>query len=76
MQAYRQLFEQDLDAETLEKIRSSIQKGWALGSEAFCEQLESLGCRRPLPRPRGPKTVQESLDQKSREWSLTPFIWE
>ncbi|WP_212756706.1 transposase [Usitatibacter rugosus] len=60
--AYRSLFEEDLDAETLQKIRSSVQKGWALGSDAFCKQLESLGGRRAQPRRRGPKPVQPALD--------------
>ena len=74
--AYRRLFEEDLDAETLEKIRSSTQKGWALGSDAFCEQLENLGSRRPLPRPRGPKSVEATLDERRDEWGQTPFIWD
>jgi putative transposase len=53
MRAYRRLFEEELDEETLQKIRASVQKGWALGSDVFCGQLKSMGSRRPRPRPRG-----------------------
>jgi putative transposase len=55
-QAYQELFENDIDEETLRRIRDSVQNGWALGSEAFCEGLQAKGGRRstrlPLGRPR------------------------
>ena len=53
---YIALFEDDIDAETLARIRNSVQKGWALGSEAFCAQLEARGSRRPAPVTTGRKS--------------------
>ena len=52
-EGYRALFENDIDAETLAKIRESTQKGWALGEEAFRRRLEASGNRRTYPLPLG-----------------------
>jgi len=51
--AYLELFENDIDEETLRKIRDSVQAGWALGSDAFCEKVKNQGGRRPSRLPRG-----------------------
>jgi putative transposase len=51
--AYLELFENDIDEETLRKIRDSVQAGWVLGSDAFCESLKSRGARRPSRLPLG-----------------------
>ena len=50
---YIALFEEDIDAETLERIRCSVQKGWALGGERFCAELEARGSRRAAPTSTG-----------------------
>jgi putative transposase len=58
--AYRALFEVDLDAETLERIRSTAQKGWVLGDPDFQARVEGRGNRRAAPRPRGrPRKIPE-----------------
>lgn len=53
--AYRELFETDIDSETLARIRDCTQHGWALGSEEFVKALDGRGSRRasrlPLGRP-------------------------
>ena len=51
--AYRELFLVDIDAETLRKIRSCTQHGWALGTDEFCELLRAKSGRRPAPLPLG-----------------------
>lgn len=54
--AYRQLFNTAISLADLADIRDCSHKGWALGSERFKEQIESLGKRRAtskgLGRPR------------------------
>lgn len=44
--AYRQLFGAAISDQDLKAIRESTHKGWALGSERFKEQIESLTQRR------------------------------
>lgn len=58
--AYRTLFEVDLDSETLDRIRSTAQKGWALGDPEFQTRVERRGNRRAAARPRGrPRKIPE-----------------
>jgi putative transposase len=51
--AYRALFETDIDAGTLNRIRDSIQHGWVLGSDAFVASLTARSGRRPMKLPQG-----------------------
>ena len=44
--AYRQLFEVAISDINMNEIRECTHKGWALGSERFREQIETLGQRR------------------------------
>lgn len=51
--AYRRLFDDSLDRETLRDIRNATQKGWALGSDSFQKEMEGLSQRRTRPINRG-----------------------
>lgn len=51
--AYRALFKAHVDAKTLAEIRHATQKGWALGSDRFKNEIERLLQRRTRPLPRG-----------------------
>jgi putative transposase len=57
--AYIAEFGTPLDGATIDRIRDSVNKGWALGDDAFCQSLMLRGSRRSTPlspgRPsRGP----------------------
>ena len=52
-EAYRALFRSALGARDLAAIRDSTHKGWALGDERFCAEMEAMGQRRAAPAPRG-----------------------
>jgi len=53
---YRELLKAQIAAETLKKIRESINKGLALGNEQFASQIEKLTNRRVTARaPARPK---------------------
>ena len=51
--AYRELVKAPMDAELLDEIRDSTNKGWALGSGRFQEKVERLTERRTMPLPKG-----------------------
>ena len=51
--AYRALFENALDEATLQKIRESTNKAWALGCDPFREGIHRLLHRRTEPLRRG-----------------------
>lgn len=51
--AYRALFEDALDETTLQKIRDTTNKAWALGNNRFREEIKRLLDRRTAPLPRG-----------------------
>ena len=51
--AYRDLFKVHLDAVTVNLIRESTNKAWALGSDRFREEIEVALQRRTHPLPRG-----------------------
>lgn len=50
---YRNLFETRVETEMLEKIRTSVNKGLALGDESFATQIERLTSQRVTPGRRG-----------------------
>ena len=55
--AYRALFKQKIDAETVQQITDATLKGWVLGDSKFARKIEKLSGRRatqlPKGRPRG-----------------------
>lgn len=54
---YRQLFEHELIKETISEIRQATQRGLALGSEKFKNEIEDLGKRRQRLLKRGPRSA-------------------
>jgi len=52
---YRDLFRARLDQQLVEEIRSSVNKGLALGGEQFKTELERATGRRMRPGKRGPR---------------------
>ncbi|OOZ41615.1 transposase [Solemya pervernicosa gill symbiont] len=64
--AYRQLFSTHLDEKTLEEIRQSTQKGWALGSEHFVMEVERLLERRVQPLARGGDHRSQAYKDRKR----------
>lgn len=51
--AYRALFASVLSAETLETIRESSNKAWAMGNNRFRERIEAMSSRQAAPKRRG-----------------------
>jgi putative transposase len=51
--AYRELFNVQLDPETVHLIRESTNKAWALGNDRFRQEIEAALQRRTRPLPRG-----------------------
>ena len=51
-QVYRSYFNTHIDDKQLAEIRLSTQRGWALGSERFKDDVEKLTKRRTRPLPR------------------------
>ncbi len=52
---YRNLFESDMGVEFLSDVRQSVNRGLALGSEQFRQEVEALGGRRQRLLKRGPR---------------------
>jgi len=69
LEAYRALFEAHIEGDTLDVIRTSTNKGLALGNERFRADVEALTGRRVTPRKRGPKAARksEALDDGMQE---------
>lgn len=57
--AYRTLFSGHLDKKALDEIRVASNKGMALGSDKFKQEIEALSGRRVTPKKRGPKPRKE-----------------
>ena len=51
--AYRALFKQKMDAETIQTITDATLKGWALGNARFASKIEKLCGRRATQLPKG-----------------------
>ncbi len=51
--AYRGLFDDSLNEETLSDIRETTNKGWVLGNDRFRERIEAMAKRQTAPKPRG-----------------------
>lgn len=54
--AYAQMFADEIGPDTLDLIRTSTNKGWALGDERFRKSVEKVTRRQAAPRPRGKPT--------------------
>jgi putative transposase len=52
---YRSLFEERVEGELLAELRQSVNRGLALGSERFRQEIEELGGRRQHLLKRGPQ---------------------
>jgi putative transposase len=51
--AYRATMKKKLDAETLDYIRDTTKKGWAMGDAKFAAKIEKICGRRATPLPKG-----------------------
>ena len=51
--AYRALFKQKLDTETIQQITDATLKGWVLGDNKFARKIEKLSGRRATQLPKG-----------------------
>lgn len=60
-QAYRALFSNDIDKQTLKSIRDSTNKGWVLGNSRFSAQISEQLNRRPQP-------LKQGGDRRSKEF--------
>lgn len=52
-EAYRKLFENEIDGSTLRDIRDATNKAWVLGNDRFRENVARLLNRRTAPKPKG-----------------------
>jgi len=62
---YRNLFTIQIDEVLLKDIRASVNKGLALGSEQFKNEIERLTGRRVTPGRRGPKKQKSDFKETS-----------
>jgi putative transposase len=53
LDAYRQLFEQQLSTPELTRIRNATNKAWMLGDRRFREEIETIIDRQTSPAKRG-----------------------
>jgi len=51
--AFRSLFGDPVDENDLKRLRTAINKGWAVGSEQFLDRIESMAGQSVRPAPRG-----------------------
>lgn len=51
--AYRALFKNCVDPDTVQALREGTNKGWVVGDGRFADELESVAKRRVVPKPRG-----------------------
>lgn len=56
---YRSLFEAHIDGELLLEVRQSVNRGLALGTERFRQEIEELGGRRQHLLKRGPQPHEQ-----------------
>ena len=64
-EAYRALFQHQLDDTALNEIRSTVNRGWPIGSEGFKNEIERILLRAARPPKRGRPAMPRS-DQKNR----------
>ena len=62
--AFLSMFDRPIDADELVRLRTSVNKGWALGSDAFLDRMAALTGRPVRPPRRGrPRKPVESAAQ-------------
>ena len=66
-EAYRELFKVQLDSATVNLIRESTNKSWALGSERFRKEIEAALQRRARPLPRGGARRRNNMETETSE---------
>jgi putative transposase len=57
--SYRALFQSQLEGKLLQAVRYSVNRGMALGSEKFKDEIEVMGGRRQRLLKTGPKPASE-----------------
>lgn len=62
--AYRSLFKNHVDDQTIKDIRSAVNKGLALGNDRFKQDIEILSGRRVVELKRGPKATAKKGKEK------------
>lgn len=67
---YRQIVQQAVDGALMDEIRTCAQKGLALGSDRFKDEIEKLGNRRQRLMKPGPKEKRPVRQELSREFLL------
>ncbi len=50
---YREILERSLTSREIERLSTALARGWALGTEAFVEEIEQAAARRARPAARG-----------------------
>jgi len=62
--AFRELFGEPIEAGLVERIRVTTNQGWALGSEVFLDQMETILGRLVRPPKRG-RPMKAAADDSS-----------
>jgi putative transposase len=52
-EAFKELFREAIEKDLIERIRATTNQGWALGSDAFLDQVENISGRLVRPSKRG-----------------------
>jgi putative transposase len=66
-QAYRALFDRNLDPQAIQAIREATETGVVLGNDRFKEQVQSTLSRRVDRRPHGGDRKSEAFRERSKE---------
>ena len=63
--AFRSLFADPVGESDMKRLRTAINKGWAVGSEQFLDRIASMAGRsvRPAPRGRPPRQIDTQADR-------------
>jgi putative transposase len=71
-EAFAELCRTPLPDATLQRIRESANKGWALGSEAFLDRVEAALGRSVRPAKRGPPFRRKQSERVASQPALGP----
>ena len=61
--AYRALFDQGLDSDTIATLRDATQRGWVPGSERFRERIGRVTGGRAVEAPRRGRPPKHASDE-------------